>query len=89
MINVKENHIDKFIDCGINQMQNSDVFFFYERKFGYSLFFSHDAGKNDFYECQLYEMQLKEDFHVRLKESGMLPYSELNFKFQLKEKVKL
>ena len=33
-------------------------------------------------------MQLKQDFHARLRESGMLPNSELNFKFQLQEQVK-
>lgn len=64
-------------------MQNSDFFFFYKRKYGYSLHFCHDTTKNNFNESNLYEMQLKQDFHERLRESGMLPSADLNVKMEL------
>ena len=70
-------------------MQNSDFFFFLKRKYGYSLFFGHDTTKNNFNESNLYEMQLKQDFHDRLRESGMLPNADLKVKFELQALAKL
>ena len=42
-------------------------------------------GKNDSFESKLYELQLKKDFHDRVSESGMLPYSDLTSKYKIQE----
>ena len=56
LIDVNQNLESRFIETGMNNMQNSDTFFFYERPYGYSLFFSQDKDKNDSLECKLYEL---------------------------------
>ena len=56
LIDVNQNLYSKFIETGMANMQNSDVFFFYKRPYGYSLFFSQDKDKNDSLECKLYEL---------------------------------
>ena len=89
LIDVRQNLLSRFIETGMTNMQNSDVFFFYKRPYGYSLYFSQDRDKNNSIECKLYELQLKRDFHERLGRYGMLPSSELNDKFEKQEHAKL
>ena len=69
-INVKENTVNRFIDCGNKRMANADVFFFYPRNYGYSLFFTKESQRFDTTETMLYEMQLKKDFHEKLSKEG-------------------
>lgn len=56
LIDVNKNLLSRFIETGMDNMQNSDVFFFYKRPYGYSLFFCQDKDKNDSLECKLYEL---------------------------------